>query len=94
MIDDNKAPGTLWDRWLTALLMVYSLGMSMWLLANGVHVTFDDGFYYFKIAQHIAQGAGSSFDGVTTTTGYHPLWMLCLIPTFLISPQADTACLL
>src|SRR5947207_2756246 len=41
---------------------------------------FDDGFYYAKIAQHVARGDGSTFDGIHPTSGYHPLWMLCLVP--------------
>ena len=65
--EKTRAPDIRWDRWLTVLLMVYSLGIALWLLTNGVHVTFDDGFYYFKIAQHIARGGGSSFDGITVT---------------------------
>lgn len=42
----------------------------------------DDAFYYFQIARHIAGGEGSTFDGVNLTNGYHPLWMLILIPLF------------
>ena len=37
----------------------------------------DDAFYYLQTAQHIAQSGVSTFDGVTRTNGYHPLWMLC-----------------
>lgn len=36
----------------------------------------DDAFYYFKIAQHIAAGDGSTFDGESIANGYHPLWTL------------------
>ena len=36
----------------------------------------DDAFYYLQIARHIAQNGVSSFDGITRTNGYHPLWML------------------
>ena len=38
----------------------------------------DDFFYYAQVARHIAQGAGSTFDGVHLTNGYHPLWLFCL----------------
>jgi len=34
----------------------------------------DDAFYGFKIAQNIAAGLGSTFDGLHPTNGYHPLW--------------------
>jgi hypothetical protein len=36
----------------------------------------DDFFYYLKIAQNLAHGAGSTFNGVVPTNGYHPLWMM------------------
>ncbi|MEN6302353.1 MAG: hypothetical protein ABFD96_06490 [Armatimonadia bacterium] len=38
----------------------------------------DDAFYYLQIARNIAAGLGSSFDGETTTNGYHPGWMVVL----------------
>lgn len=38
----------------------------------------DDFFYYLKIAQNLAHGAGSTFNGIVPTNGYHPLWMLLL----------------
>ena len=40
----------------------------------------DDGFYYLEIARRIGQGQGSTFDGITRTNGYHPLWTLMLVP--------------
>lgn len=38
----------------------------------------DDFFYYAQVAKHLAHGAGSTFDGIHRTNGYHPLWLLCL----------------
>ncbi len=38
----------------------------------------DDFFYYLKIAQNLSHGAGSSFNGIVQTNGYHPLWLLIL----------------
>ena len=46
----------------------------------------DDAYYYFEVARHIVSGQGSSFDGITTTNGYHPLWLLCLLPIFAAVP--------
>jgi len=43
---------------------------------------YDDAFYYFKVAQHIVAGEGSTFDGVNKTNGYHPLWMLANLAAF------------
>src|SRR4051812_10146858 len=42
----------------------------------------DDSFYYFRTAQHIVAGDGSTFDGINFTNGYHPLWMTLLLPIF------------
>lgn len=44
--------------------------------------TRDDAFYYFKVAQNISEGHGSTFDGVNLANGYHPLWLLICIPIF------------
>jgi len=40
----------------------------------------DDAFYYLQIARHLAAGHGSTFDGVHPTSGYHPGWMMLLVP--------------
>ena len=42
----------------------------------------DDAFYYFKTAQNITEGHGITFDGISPTNGFHPLWMLFCIPVF------------
>ncbi len=39
----------------------------------------DDSFYYFTIARNAASGLGLTFDGLTPTNGFHPLWMLILL---------------
>jgi len=44
--------------------------------------TTDDAFYYFKIAENIVEGKGISFDGIATTNGFHPLWMIFILPIF------------
>ena len=44
----------------------------------------DDAFYYFTIARNIVEGYGSTFDRLAPTNGYHPLWLLVLVPIFLI----------
>ncbi|MCE9647433.1 MAG: hypothetical protein K8S20_15675 [Chloroflexi bacterium] len=45
----------------------------------------DDAYYYFKVAQNITQGMGSTFDGINATNGYHPLWMIVCIPVFFLA---------
>src|SRR5262245_48117211 len=39
-----------------------------------LHVLSDDGLFYLIIAQYIAAGQGSTFNGLFPTNGYHPLW--------------------
>ncbi len=63
----------------------------LWLVASGTSLTHEDGFYYFKIAQHVASGHGSTFDGRNLTNGYHPLWLLLLVPVFWLAPSANAA---
>jgi hypothetical protein len=40
----------------------------------------DDALYYPTVARAIATGAGSTYDGITMTNGYHPLWCWLQIP--------------
>ena len=40
----------------------------------------DDSFFYFQVARNIVAGHGSTFNTVTPTNGYHPLWMgVCIL---------------
>ena len=46
----------------------------------------DDGYFYPQIARHIVHGAGSTFNGIMPTNGYHPLWMgICVIAAWITS---------
>jgi hypothetical protein len=45
----------------------------------------DDAFYYFKTAQNIVEGHGVTFDGIARTNGFHPLWMIVLLPIFTLA---------
>lgn len=47
--------------------------------------TRDDAYYYFKVAQNISEGRGSTFDGINPTNGYHPLWLWVCIPIFALA---------
>ncbi|MGA3120891.1 MAG: hypothetical protein ABSF69_09000 [Polyangiaceae bacterium] len=62
--------------------------------AGSASLTYDDGFYYLRIAEHVARGAGSTFDGIHATNGYHPLWLLCLVPIFRLASSSHVALLL
>ncbi len=45
----------------------------------------DDAYYYFKVAENISEGHGSTLDGIHPTNGYHPLWLLICIPIFALA---------
>lgn len=51
----------------------------------------DDYFYYLNVAYNIAHGRGSTFDGLTTTNGYQPLFLVCLVAAFLLGAGKLTA---
>jgi hypothetical protein len=42
-------------------------------------MTADDAFYYLNIAKNIINHSFSSFDGLTETNGYQPLWLFILV---------------
>jgi hypothetical protein len=52
---------------------------------------FDDAYYYFEVARNMASGLGSTFDGISPTNGYHPLWMLLLVPVFRLGLDHQSA---
>lgn len=62
-----------------ALSLYFALAPFEFVLTN---LLSDDSFYYFDIARNIAQGFGSTADGVNLTNGYHPLWLLAILPFF------------
>ncbi|MDX9992981.1 MAG: hypothetical protein RBS68_13155 [Anaerolineales bacterium] len=74
--------------------------ISLLLIVIGVHLyaafsseqnfpqrwfTRDDAYYYFKVAQNISEGKGSTFDGINPTNGYHPLWLAVNVPVFALA---------
>lgn len=79
------------DHWLTLILVLYAFGVAIWPVAAGLEATFDDGYYYLQIARNLAGGEGSSFDGLSPTNGYHPLWLLILAPIMRLAPDGTTA---
>ena len=53
-------------------------------------ISFDDSFYYFQIAWHMAEGEFSTFDGgLTRTNGYHPLWLFLIMPFYWVFDKTE-----
>ena len=72
---------------LTVIVMAISLYAALSDAQNLSQRWFtrDDAYYYFKVAQNISEGRGSTFDGINSANGYHPLWMLVCIPIFALA---------
>ena len=70
--------------------LAYGAGLAWYGLSHFdkfdiIFYNFDDAFYYFQIAWNLAQGNFSTFDGgITSTNGYHPLWMFLITPFYFI----------
>jgi hypothetical protein len=58
------------------LLLFYFLLIIETLVISKSFLFYADAYYYFAIAKNIVAGLGVTFDGVTPTTGFHPLWLL------------------
>src|SRR3990170_599870 len=74
--------------WFETILIVVVMSISLYAALSDAQnlswrwFTRDDAYYYFKVAQNISEGKGSTFDGINPTNGYHPLWMLICVPIF------------
>jgi len=78
-----------WVRreWPTLAIIALGTALQLFLVTRPLgflltNIVPDDAFYYFQIARNVAQGTGSTFDGVNPTNGYHPLWLVVLVPIF------------
>ena len=77
--------------WFETILIVVVMSMSLYAAFSDAQnlslrwFTRDDAYYYFKVAQNISEGYGSTFDHINPTNGYHPLWMLICIPIFALA---------
>jgi len=77
--------------WFEIIIVVALLGIAGYAAFSDAYnfpnnwFTRDDAYYYFKVAQNISEGHGSTFDGINPTNGYHPLWMLVCVPIFALA---------
>lgn len=77
--------------WFETILIAVVMSMSLYAALSDAQnlswrwFTRDDAYYYFKVAQNISEGHGSTFDGINRTNGYHPLWMLVCVPIFALA---------
>ena len=81
---------TLAERWVAAFSLIWVAWVLLSPLRSDAPIItfpFDDTFYYLQIARNLAHGHGSTFNGVVTTNGYHPLWLLVLTGVSAISTR-------
>jgi len=75
-------------HWFEITLITIVMGVHIYAAFSAPHnfpsrwFIRDDAYYYFKVAQNISEGLGSSCDGINLTNGYHPLWLLVCVPIF------------
>jgi hypothetical protein len=62
--------------WIGLAIFILSICVVDYL-PNGIFE--DDAYFYFQIAKEILDSGRSTFDGISTTNGYHPLWMAILV---------------
>jgi hypothetical protein len=75
------------SSWPIVALILLGIALKIFLVLQpaGFLVTnliSDDAFYYFLIAKNVISGVGTSVDGVNLTNGFHPLWLVILLPIF------------
>ncbi len=84
------------ERWaaIAAVLLFFGLAviLALPLFSKESWLIFvqDDLLYYLKVAQNLAHGHGSTFNGIAPTNGYQPLWFIVLtvVSCFTENPKA------
>jgi hypothetical protein len=91
LFGENNMSGDEKSNKLSIYILLILIGFGIYIASlsffpkPGSLVTFaDDAYYYLQISRNIALGNGSTFDGIGKTNGYHPLWLLILIPVHFI----------
>ena len=92
-IDASANTSSIVKPWHRALTVVLAAGLALHLglalrglprLAREGFL-YDDAFYAFQIARNVARGQGATFDGVTPTNGFQPLYVALLVPVYRVA---------
>lgn len=89
-VSSVRDKGPLWPLSglaLGAFLVQVSLMVCLPRAGFIAHTAPDDAFYYLEIAQRFGNTGWPTFDGQHTTTGFHPLWQLLLVPLAHVTSQ-------
>ena len=83
------------SRWLPPIASAVIFLVGLWACLGPEHrlawLFYDDAYYYLGVARHLADGEGSTFDGIHPTNGYHPLWCWALVPVVRWARDPGTA---
>lgn len=87
---NNSSSNPKADRYFQVAIVLLVLIPHLFIILGSQNIVLtwfntDDAFYYFKTAQNIVEGQGVTFDGVARTNGFHPLWMILLLPIFTLA---------
>ena len=79
-----------YNTWIQVGLLLLGLMGSVYVACTPANsmmrwYNVDDAFYYYKVAQNVLAGHGFSFDQITFTNGFHPLWMIICLGVFWFS---------
>lgn len=74
-------------RWLTFGVVIVGGLLRLWVSLQPIDVLIeknlpDDSYYYFVIANNTIQSNSVSMDGINVTNGFHPLWLIVIMPIF------------
>ena len=69
------------------ILLLFRLSKPFRSTVSWMEYVQDDFYYYLKVAQNIAHGHGSTFNGIVPTNGYHPLWEALFVGVSLFSSR-------
>ena len=87
-----RAPYVVLAAWAAFMISVVADGR--WRMFR-FFMSIDDAFFYLTIARNIARGLGSTFDQLSPTNGYQPLWLGVLAAAYRVtgplSPEAGIA---
>lgn len=83
------------ERWATIFAVILFIGLAVILALplfsreSWLIFVQDDFLYYLKVAQNLAHGHGSTFNGLAPTNGYQPLWfaVLAVVSGFTENPR-------
>jgi len=88
----NKIRQWAVENLVILLIFFFGFALRIYFAAKGASFLVqksvsDDAFYYFSIARHLVQGQGFTFDGLSQTSGFHPLWAVLIAPFYLLFPN-------